>query len=303
MLFIAEPDLMALHDVSYQDMMKALKNAVSQNSLFSIVNGTHTLPVVSGVGSRSLWETLENTYVNGVPAAEMMRQTYVRDLKSIVSGVEGDYCPVALDVPQREVRGVMASVRKALASRNDFDVSFGGAWFSSRETAEEMVVIFLIAAALLYLILAAQFESLLQPLLIMAEIVVDVFAGLAVLWISGVSINLMSLIGLVVVSGIVINDSILKVDTINRLRRGGMELKHAIVEAGGRRMKAIIMTSLTTVLAVVPFLNRGNMGDDLQYPMSLVIIAGMVIGTFVSLFVLPALYWSVYGHKKNASGR
>ena len=108
MLFIAEPDLMALHDVSYQDMMKALKNAVSQNSLFSIVNGTHTLPVVSGVGSRSLWETLENTYVNGVPAAEMMRQTYVRDLKSIVSGVEGDYCPVALDVPQREVRGVMA---------------------------------------------------------------------------------------------------------------------------------------------------------------------------------------------------
>ena len=166
-----------------------------------------------------------------------------------------------------------------------------------------MVVIFLIAAALLYLILAAQFESLLQPLLIMAEIVVDVFAGLAALWISGVSINLMSLIGLVVVSGIVINDSILKVDTINRLRRGGMELKHAIVEAGGRRMKAIIMTSLTTVLAVVPFLNRGNMGDDLQYPMSLVIIAGMVIGTFVSLFVLPALYWSVYGHKKNASGR
>lgn len=303
MLFIAEPDLMALHDVSYQDMMKALKNAVSQNSLFSIVNGTHTLPVVSGVESRSLWETLENTYVNGVPAAEMMRQTYVRDLKSIVSGVEGDYCPVALDVPQREVRGVMASVRKVLASRNDFDVSFGGAWFSSRETAEEMVVIFLIAAALLYLILAAQFESLLQPLLIMAEIVVDVFAGLAVLWISGVSINLMSLIGLVVVSGIVINDSILKVDTINRLRRGGMELKHAIVEAGGRRMKAIIMTSLTTVLAVVPFLNRGNMGDDLQYPMSLVIIAGMVIGTFVSLFVLPALYWSVYGHKKNASGR
>ena len=68
-------------------------------------------------------------------------------------------------------------------------------------------------------------------------------------------------------------------------------------------MKAIIMTSLTTVLAVVPFLNRGNMGDDLQYPMSLVIIAGMVIGTFMSLFVLPALYWSVYGHKKNASGR
>lgn len=300
-LFVAEPEKMALYGVTYQDLMKVLKNAVRQNRLFTVVNGSRVIPVVSGVKDSSLWDTLESTCVNDIPVSEMMRQTYVSDFKAIVSGVEGAFCPVELDVPQREVPVVAASVRNALAERNDFDVSFTGSWFSSREMAGEMAVIFLIAAVLLYLILAAQFESLLQPLLIMAEIVVDVFAGLLVLWLFGVTINLMSLIGLVVVSGIVINDSILKVDTINRLRRGGMELKHAIAEAGGRRMKAIIMTSLTTVLAVVPFLARGNMGDDLQYPMSLVIIAGMVVGTFVSLFVLPALYWSAYGHKK--SGR
>lgn len=157
-----------------------------------------------------------------------------------------------------------------------------------------MIAVFFIAVLLLYLILAAQFESLVQPLLIMSEIVVDVFASLVLLWIAGVSINLMSLIGLVVVSGIVINDSILKVDTINQLRRSGMELKRAVVEACSRRMKAIVMTSLTTILAVAPFLGRGNMGDDLQYPMSLVIIAGMIVGTMVSLFVLPALYYSIY---------
>ena len=156
------------------------------------------------------------------------------------------------------------------------------------------MAVFFIAVLLLYLILAAQFESLVQPLLIMSEIVVDVFASLVLLWIAGVSINLMSLIGLVVVSGIVINDSILKVDTINQLCRSGMELKRAVVEACSRRMKAIVMTSLTTILAVVPFLGRGNMGDDLQYPMSLVIIAGMIVGTMVSLFVLPALYYSIY---------
>ena len=73
-----------------------------------------------------------------------------------------------------------------------------------------------------------------------------------------------------------------------------MKLKVVVVEACSRRMKAIVMTSWTTILAVVPFLGRGNMRDDLQYPMSLVVIAGMIVGTMVSLFVLPALYYSIY---------
>ena len=100
----------------------------------------------------------------------------------------------------------------------------------------------------------------------------------------------MSLLGLVVLCGIVINDSILKIDTINRLRKEGMKLEHAVMEAGVRRFKAIVMTSLTTILAVCPFLWRGSIGADLQFPMSVVIIAGMVAGTLVSLFFVPMLY-------------
>ena len=107
----------------------------------------------------------------------------------------------------------------------------------------------------------------------------------------------MSLIGLVVVSGIVINDSILKIDTINKLVASGMEIEAAIHEAGHRRLKAIIMTSLTTVLSVAPFLSRGNMGADLQFPMALVIIIGMSVGTLVSLFYVPAVYSVIYKHK------
>lgn len=305
MLFIADPDLMALYGISYSEISSALKKAMSQNHLFSIVQGTRTLPVVTGTDKESLWDILNDTYIKKedtrVPVSGLMRQTYVEDMKMIVSGVEGNYYPVALDVPQKDVPSVMKAVSSALEERRDFEAGFSGAWFSSREMTGQLVVIFIIAVILLYLILASQFESLLQPLLIMSEIVVDVFSALLVLWIMGVSINLMSLIGLVVVSGIVINDSILKVDTINRLRKDGMELKRAVVEASGRRMKAIIMTSLTTILAVAPFLSRGNMGDDLQYPMSLVIIVGMTVGTMVSLFVLPALYYSVYRHKEHKS--
>ncbi len=104
----------------------------------------------------------------------------------------------------------------------------------------------------------------------------------------------MSMIGLIVVCGIVINDSILKIDTINTLRRNGRPLKRAILEAGRRRLKAIVMTSLTTILAVAPFLARGDMGSDLQFPMSLVIISGMTVGTLVSVLFIPLAYYEIH---------
>ena len=117
---------------------------------------------------------------------------------------------------------------------------------------------------------------------------------MAVLFAMGESLNLMSMIGLIVMSGIIINDSILKVDTINRLRRSGTPLLKAIVLAGHRRLLSIVMTSLTTILAIVPFLHRGDMGSALQYPLSLTLIVGMAAGTMVSLFFVPLMYYLLY---------
>ncbi|MEG0468147.1 MAG: efflux RND transporter permease subunit, partial [Mucinivorans sp.] len=94
--------------------------------------------------------------------------------------------------------------------------------------------------------------------------------------------------------GIVINDSILKVDTINRLRRDGYSTLRAVLMGGRRRLKPIIMTSLTTILAIVPFLFAGGMGNDLQRPLSLTLIGGMVVGTLVSVFFIPLAYYYCY---------
>ena len=193
---------------------------------------------------------------------------------------------------------LLDKIRNAVRDTGDFDVSFEGSWFSDRMMISELSLVLAVALVLLYLILASQFESLVQPLIILSEIVIDIFGALAVLWLCGVSVNLMSMIGLIVVCGIVINDSILKIDTINRLRKQGLGLKHAIMTAGHRRLKAIVMTSLTTILSVCPFLARGSMGDDLQYPMSLVIIAGMIVGTTVSLLIVPMIYYEVYRKKE-----
>ena len=163
-----------------------------------------------------------------------------------------------------------------------------------RESSSSLMFAFILAIVLIYLILAAQFESFVQPLIVLLEIPIDVAASLLVLWICGHTMNLMSAIGIVVTCGIIINDSILKLDAINELRRAGMPLLEAIHEAGRRRLRPIIMTSLTTIFAMVPLLFSFDMGSELQKPLSIAMIGAMFVGTLVSLFIIPLIYWFIY---------
>ena len=304
-LYVSDPERMALYGVSFGELTNVLRNALNGNELFEIVQGARSVPVVLGTDTEELAQILARTSVNvpdvtdptravDIPASALMRQTFEQDFKTLVSGDDGSYYPLELDIPARDVLAAMTAIRGALRHAGGYDAAFTGAWFSNREMIKGMLLVLLVALALLFLILASQFESLLQPFIILSEVVIDIAVSLGVLWLLGVSINLMSLIGLVVISGIVINDSILKIDTINRLVRSGMEVESAVHEAGHRRLKAILMTSLTTILAVAPFLSRGNMGADLQYPMALVIIVGMTAGTLVSLFYVPTVYAAIY---------
>lgn len=297
-LFVADPQKMAVYDVGYDTVMESLRRALDGDHLMNIVQGDQSVPVVMGVNRTGLSELLERTTVHAlgteISLSALLRQDVTEDLKVISSGPEGEFYPVPFEISATQVPTVMRAVRDVVNQDGRFDVSFSGSWFETHKMIRDLLMTLLIAVVLLYLILAAQFESLSQPLLILSEILIDIFFALAALWILGESINLMSLIGLVVITGIVVNDSILKVDTINRLRRSGMRLEEAILAAGARRVKAILMTSLTTILAVVPFLVKGNMGADLQYSMTIVIIAGMLVGTLVSLFVVPALYYSLF---------
>ena len=163
-----------------------------------------------------------------------------------------------------------------------------------RESSSSLMFAFILAIVLIYLILAAQFESFVQPLIVLLEIPIDVAFALLLLWICGHTLNLMSAIGLIVTCGIIINDSILKLDAINELRRAGMPLLEAIHEAGRRRLRPIIMTSLTTIFAMVPLLFSFDMGSELQKPLSIAMIGAMFVGTLVSLFIIPLIYWFIY---------
>lgn len=290
---------MALYKVGYNNLYYTLKSAFNGNRILEIRQGQYTLPVSLGAAERTVREVLASHTVLSddkveIPVSFLLTESPDRDLRSIVSGAEGEYYPLHLDVADEQVPETMNVVRRAVERDGNFEVGFSGGWFDSRDTLQQLVTVLVVSLLLLYFILASQFESLVQPFIIMSEIVVDISGALFVLWLCGSSLNLMSLIGLVVMSGIVINDSILKVDTFNRLRREGHGLLRAVLTGGDRRLKPIVMTSLTTILAIMPFLFSGGMGNDLQRPLSLAIIGGMVFGTIVSVYFIPIFYYLIY---------
>lgn len=292
-------ELLALYRVDAAALQTVLRAAFNENMLFEIRQGQFSLPLKIGDRPMTLDEAIANKTVRSadgvdVPIRQLVDQSTDRDLRTLASGTEGDYYPVPLDVADFEVPATVEAVREAVGSDSGFEVGFSGSYFGSRAMVDELAMVLVVSLLLLYFILAAQFESMIQPLIILSEIAVDLFGALLLLWLCGSSLNLMSMIGIVVMCGIVINDSILKVDTINRLRRGGMSSLRAIWVGGHRRLKPIIMTSLTTILAIVPFLFSGGMGNDLQRPLSLALIGGMVVGTIVSVFFIPLLYHEIY---------
>ena len=293
-----DPVRLLTYDVSYDAVYRALKSAFSANRILVIPQGNTFVPVILGDEEQTVGTILSQTTVpNGkgeaIPLRVLLREDHDYDLKTIVAGGGGEYYPVALNIRPRELPAVERKVREILRAGGHFEADFSGSIFSNRRMLWQLTVILTVSLLLLYFILAAQFESVWLPLILLVEIPIDLAGVLLMLALFREGINLMSMIGIIVMTGIVINDSILKIDTINRLHAGGYGLLHAIAEGGRRRVKPILMTSLTTILALVPFLFTHGLGADLQRPLALAVIGGLGLGTLVSLYVVPLLYYYI----------
>lgn len=188
----------------------------------------------------------------------------------------------------------MEKVKHLLKDTDGWETELSGAFFSNSDMMREMIVILLVSVVLMYFILCAQFESFLQPLIVLLEIPIDTAFALLILKLTGNTLNIMSAIGIIVTCGIVVNDSILKLDAINTLRRQGVPLLRAIHTAGVRRLRPILMTSLTTIFAMIPVLFTNDLGSSLQRPLAVAMIGSMVVGTLVSIFIIPLIYYTIY---------
>ena len=159
-----------------------------------------------------------------------------------------------------------------------------------RRSFRDLGLAMVLAMLLVYMILAAQFESFLDPLLIAAVIPIGLGGAVVAIGVTGGSINMLSLIGVLALLGIAVNDAIVKVDTIRRLRLQGLPGGEAILEASRLRLRPILMTSATTVLAMVPMAIGLGSGEQLQRPLAITIIGGLALTTLLTLFVTPILY-------------
>ena len=171
-----------------------------------------------------------------------------------------------------------------------YDLELDGENESTTEAMGQVMLMMALGIVLMYLIMVAQFQSLLSPFIILFTIPLAFTGGFLGLWISGSDVSVIAMIGFVMLAGIIVNNGIVLVDYINQLRLEGVEKKEAIARAGVTRLRPILMTAITTVLGLVPMVVGGSMGTDMTRPMAIVTIGGLIYGTILTLFVVPCIY-------------
>ena len=158
------------------------------------------------------------------------------------------------------------------------------------DAMNQLYLMLLLAVIFIYLVMVAQFQSLLSPFIIMFTIPLAFTGGLFALYFTGNEVSVVAMIGFVMLAGIIVNNGIVMVDFINQLRRGGMEKKDAIIESGKTRLRPILMTALTTILSMSTMAVGLGEGSEMMQPMAIVTVGGLLYGTLLTLIVVPCIY-------------
>jgi HAE1 family hydrophobic/amphiphilic exporter-1 len=169
-------------------------------------------------------------------------------------------------------------------------VQMGGAVEDMAESMMDLTLLLVLSLILTYLVMASQFESLKMPLIIMFSIPFAFSGVILAHLITGVTMSVISMVGGVMLVGIVVKNAIVLVDYINLMRERGLELKDAIVVSGKSRLRPVLMTSLTTILAMLPLAMSRGSGSEIWSPMGIAVIGGLIFSTLVTLILVPVIY-------------
>jgi multidrug efflux pump len=184
-----------------------------------------------------------------------------------------------------------AAVKQTLPDTAQID--FKGEAREYLQSGSALFFTFMMALLIVYLVLAAQFESFLHPLVIMLTVPLAVFGAVLGLWLTGKTFNLFSTIGIVMLVGLAAKNGILIVEFANQRRDAGLAIRDAILEASATRLRPILMTSIATVVGALPLAFDGGPGSGSRSSIGVVVVFGVAISTFFTLFVIPTIYrWS-----------
>jgi CzcA family heavy metal efflux pump len=199
---------------------------------------------------------------------------------------------VTANVSGRDLGSVASDIRARIQTLNvpaGFEVKLGGNIEQQQKTFQDLLLAFSLAILLVYVVMASQFQSLLDPFIIMFTVPLGIVGVFWTLFLTGTTLSVTSFQGIIVMVGIVVSNGILLVDYTNRLRRRGITLNEAVVLGGRTRLKPILMTSLATVLGLIP-MAAGIGGESTQAPLAIAVIGGLTVSTALTLFFVPALY-------------
>ena len=200
-------------------------------------------------------------------------------------------------VSGRDYASVMTDVRARLAGISvpeGFSLALGTAFEEEQRAYRQLSVGFLVAVLLVYAVMAIQFEALLEPLLIMGSVPFALAGALLTLFLTNTILSIQSMIGLIVLAGVVVNNAIVLITFILAKRREeGVPLREATIEGSAARLRPVLMTTLTTVMGLLPIAIGIGEGAELQAPMARAVVGGLILGTLVTLVFIPTLYVAV----------
>jgi hydrophobic/amphiphilic exporter-1 (mainly G- bacteria), HAE1 family len=237
--------------------------------------------------------TLESMHIRGVPLRELVSVREAVGPVEIQRLDQSRVVPVYADAVGRDIDAAVRAVAASVAAAPppiSLRYEIGGENEEMRRSFRELALAFTLALLLVYMILAAQFESLVHPFTVLLSVPLGLIGGVFALWLFGAGLNTVSLIGMVILVGIVNNDAVVKIDFINQLRREGQSVRDAILEAGQARLRPIVMNTITTMLAITPMMLAIGPGAGLQAPLAMAVFGGLLTSTVLTLLVIPVVY-------------
>jgi HAE1 family hydrophobic/amphiphilic exporter-1 len=230
----------------------------------------------------------EKVALRNVVAAEPSRGPVLIDRKDQQRTVT-----VQANVAGRDLGSVAADVQALLDQIPrplGYDLPVTGTFEEQQEAFRELAISLALALVLVYMVLACQYESLRDPLVVMFSVPVAAVGVLVTLFLTKTTLNVQSFIGCIMLGGIVVNNAILLVDQAGRLVQGGMAKTDALIEAGRRRLRPILMTTLTTILGLLPLALGIGEGADAQAPLARAVVGGLIGSTLITLVLIPVVY-------------
>ncbi len=226
------------------------------------------------------------TMVETTSVASINRENQSRYISVTASTLDG-YNATLL---AREMEEIITQAKADGLFPSGYNVTIGGESDEVLEMVEQMLLMIGLALIFIYLVMVAQFQSLLSPFIVLFTIPLAFTGGLIALLIADEQLSMLSLMGFLVLMGTVVNNGIVFVDYTNQLRKGGMERRDALIATGKTRMRPIFMTALTTILAMVQLMTGDDMSSQMAGGMALVITGGLIYATFMTLYIIPIMY-------------